>query len=474
MTAPKGTRARGLRRILTVGWAVVAAAAVALSGCATPHPHKPHAYDRGSVSHSVEARFGTAAGLGGRSDGVLVPTALDEGHPLSEEQAVVLALWNNALFHEALVELDLTRADLIQAGLLPNPEFAYWWPVPDKVFKYLFDFPIESLYLRPLRVKAAAAENERAAARLTQLALDLIRDTRLAYSDLHLARDRVKVAERALAVRERILELAELRLKDGVATPFEVSTARIDALRAAQDLVPVRQEVTVAGERLRNFTGLSGFTFPLVPDDAPFDPRLEFPVEELVAEAVATRPDAVAAEHAARAAAERLRVARIGWIRLLGIGDATSGLKRDHEFGPGLRMTVPIFNHGQGLIARADAELEQLERRRQTVQNQIVMDVRTAHARYLQARTELDFLRGKTRPEVEVALRRAEAAYKEGNTTYLIVLETNRQLIDTYAREAQLSADLRRAWAELERAVGRRLTAGLCDAPPKPAPGTTP
>ena len=40
-------------------------------------------------------------------------------------------------------------------------------------------------------------------------------------------------------------------------------------------------------------------------------------------------------------------------------------------------------------------------------------------------------MRGKTRPEVETAIRRAEAAYKEGNATYLIVLEANRQLVTT-------------------------------------------
>jgi cobalt-zinc-cadmium efflux system outer membrane protein len=32
-----------------------------------------------------------------------------------------------------------------------------------------------------------------------------------------------------------------------------------------------------------------------------------------------------------------------------------------------------------------------------------------------------------------------------------------RQLIDTQVREAQLNADLRRAWAELERSTGKRL-----------------
>ena len=424
-----GTRAAA-RRSLSV-------LALLLAGCTTTSKQ-----DRGTVSSAVESRFGTGVGTPRSFGEVLLPKELDEGQPLAEEQAVLLALWNNAAFQEALVELDLTRADLVQAGLLPNPEFVYYWPVPDKPFKYLIDFPIEAIWLRPIRLKAADAENERAGGKVTQLALDLIRDTRQAYADLRLAHDRVKVAERAVAVRERIAQMAETRLKAGDASPLEVSTARIDALCAAQDLTPVRYDVTVAQERLRNLLGLSGFSFPIYPDGVPFDQRTEVPVDDLVAEAVASRPDAIAAKYATQAAAERLRIAKLGWVRFLGLLDATSGRNTGHDFGPALRMTVPIFNRNQGGIARAEAEMDQLDRRRQTVHNQIVMDVRTAFARYQQARAELDFLQQKTRPEVETALARAEAAFKEGNVTYLIVLEVNRQLIDTFAREAQLHADL--------------------------------
>ena len=376
---------------------------------------------------------------------------------MTEEEAVVLALWNNALFHEQLVELDLTKADLVQAGLLPNPEFVYYFPAENKPFKYLIDFPIEAIWLRPLRVKAAVAENERASARLTQLALDLIRDTRQGYADLQLADDRVKVAERSVELRENILSLAEARLKAGDASELDVSTARTDALLARQDLVRTRYEVTVAAERLRNLTGLSDSGIAIVSDNTTFDPRTTTTVEELVAEAVAARPDAVAAASAAGASAERVRIARLSWVRFLGLIDATSGRATGHELSAAFRMTVPIFNRNQGGIGRAEAELDQLTRRQLTVHNQIVQDVRTAFARYQQARAELDLLKRKTRPEVEATIRRARAAFEKGGVTYVIVLETNRQLIDTYTREAQLYAELRRAWAELERSVGRKL-----------------
>jgi cobalt-zinc-cadmium efflux system outer membrane protein len=438
---------------VTVPRSLLFALTAALAGCATPP-----GVGRPEVSQAVEARFGEPVNATGpRQTGAIVPESLQRGEPITEEQAVVLALWNNALFHELIVELDLTKADLVQAGLLPNPEFVYYWPEPDKPLRYLLDFQLESIWLRPLRIKAAVAENERASAKLAQLAIDLIRDTRQAYADLQLAHDRVKVAERAVSLRENILALAEARLKAGDASRLDVSTANIDVLRARQELVRTRFDVPVAEERLRNLTGLSATAAPLVPDNAAFDPHTDAEVESLVSEAVATRPDAVSAERAAGAAAERLRIARLGWVRFLGWLDASSGRNTGHEVGPALRMTVPIFNRNQGGIGRAEAELEQLERRRLTVNNLIVQDVRTAYARYRQARAEMDVLRQKTRPEVEAAIRLAEAAFAKGNVTYLIVLENNRLLIDTYLRQAQLDAELRRAWAELERSIGRKL-----------------
>lgn len=432
-------------------------AVVASFGCAGTRPSG----DASSVSRSVDERFGQRLCPNGAVDEPIVPPGLSLGQPLVEDQAVLLALWNNPAFLELLVDLKLTRADLVQAGLLPNPEIVFTFGVQDKPFKYLFDFPIESLWLRPIRIAAAEQENARACARLTQAALDLIRDTRQAYADVALARERLRVAEQAVALRGRIADLAATRLKAGDASVQDAATARTDALQAKQDSTRIGFEVPLAEARLKNLTGLAGMTAPLVLDADRPDPMSEFDADALVAEAIQTRPDAIAAEFAVQAAAKRAEFARLFWFRFLGILDATSGRVTGHEFSPAFRVTIPIFNRNQGGVARADAELEQAVRRKLSVQNQIVLDVRLAHTRHLQSRSELVVLRESVRPEVEAGIQRAEKAFSNGNVSYLIVLEITRQLIDTYTREAQLRADLRRAWADLERSVGRRL-----DTPP--------
>lgn len=443
---------------------VVLAVVVGIAGCQTA----PHAPDRTTVATHLAQRVGHTLPCHTVPWQLALPpgASLDDG--ITDDEAVAIALWNNAAFQELLVDLGLARGDLIQAGLLPNPEFVYFFGVTDKPFKYAFELPIEAIWLRPIRVKSAAKEADRTADRLTQAGLDLMRDVRQAYADVVLAKERVRVAGEAVKLRGRISELAEKRLKAGDISPQEAATARIDALQAEQDATRIGYDVPVLEERLRNLMGIGPLRGPLPLDPSPPPPCREFDVDALTQEAMAARPDALAAAEAVAAARARLRFAKLGWVRLLGIADATSGRATGHEFGPALRFTVPLFNWNQGNVARAEAELERAVRNQQTVAYQIILDVQRAYLQYRQACAELDVLLTKVRPEVEGNVRRAQAAYQEGNVPIFVVLEATRQLLDNHLREAVLHGDLRRFLAELERGVGRRF------APPPPAQQTNP
>jgi cobalt-zinc-cadmium efflux system outer membrane protein len=442
-----------------------------LAGCQTA----PRAPDRSMVAANLAQRVGHTVPCHTDAEITLPPGAsLDDG--ITEDEAVSIALWNNAAFQELLVDLGLARGDLIQAGLLPNPEFVYYWPMSDKPYKYLFEFPIEAIWLRPIRVQSAAREADRTAERLTQAGLDLMRDVRQAYADVVLANERVRIAGESVKLRGTIAQLSEKRLRAGDISPQEAATARIDAFQAQQDLARIAYDIPVLEERLRNVMGIGPLRCPLKLDPSPLPPCWRLDGDALSQEATRSRPDALAAAEAVAAAEARLRFARIGWVRVLGIADATSG-ENGHVLGPALRFTVPLFNRNQGGIARAEAELERAIRNQKTVEYQIILDVQRSNLQFQQAWAELEVLRRQVRPEVEGAVRNAQGGYQEGDVPIFIVLETTRQLLDNYLREAQLHGDLRRYWAELERSVGRRIPThiGPGDAgtkpPTLPAPG---
>ena len=471
MATPLAARRRPLNLILAVLLAAIQA------GC----HHAPVGCTECCVGRGVEYRMGhqLCQTSGARCEAFLPPgVSLDDG--LTVDEAIAVALCNNAAFQDLLVELRLANADLIQAGLLPNPEVAYFFSVSDKPYKYLVDFPVESLWLRPLREDAALEEVARVRDRLVQAALDLIREVRWAYADLLLAESRQRIGDEAIELRGEVAAIGETRLQAGDIAPQETSAARIDALQARQDALRLAFDAELARERLRNVLGMPEIRAPFRLEPITDKTSPVFSAETLVAEALASRPDMQAATQAVDAAESRLRVAKVGWFRLLGIADATSGRQTGHEFGPGLRATLPIFHWNEGAIARAEAEVERAARQRRTLHDTICLEVRRAYLQHEQSRVTLEHVRKVIRPEVDAAIKQTQIAYREGNTTYVVVLEATRQLLDSYLREAQLQTDHWRATAELERAVGRRLVAIApateLESPPHPevvAPGTT-
>jgi cobalt-zinc-cadmium efflux system outer membrane protein len=124
------------------------------AGCRTAEPHAP---DRLTVGADLSRRVGHALPERTPPGAACLPPGASFDDGLTEDEAVAVALWNNAAFQELLVDLGLTRGDLIQAGLLPNPELLVYFPAPDKPIRYLFDFALESLWLRPIRLEIAAA-----------------------------------------------------------------------------------------------------------------------------------------------------------------------------------------------------------------------------------------------------------------------------------------------------------------------------
>lgn len=78
-----------------------------------------------------------------------------------------------------LAELGVAKADLVEAGLIRNPVFSILFPLGPKQLEFTLTWPIEALWQRPRRVAAAQLDVARAAERLVQGGLDLVRDVRL-------------------------------------------------------------------------------------------------------------------------------------------------------------------------------------------------------------------------------------------------------------------------------------------------------
>ncbi len=393
---------------------------------------------------------------------ISIPESVSIADGLSEDEAVTLALWNNAAFQETLADLGLSRADLVNAGMLPNPTFSMLIPVGAKPLELTAKYPFEILWLRPKRVAAAKLDYERTAQRLVQSGLDLIRDVRVAFADVMLADERLKSATETQSLNTGIADVARARLRAGDASELEAAQADVDVVQAQEQLKRTRQDAQMSRERLRNLLGLglSQWTEQIAASALPG--RLEYSVDVLLTNALVARPDLRAAEVGLEAAGQRIGLAHAETFTLaagLNGKDVGSGSAKEFLIGPTVDLAVPILNQNQGGVAQARAKFEKAARQFYTVRDRIVLEVRESHARLLQAEESLNQWQERILPPLQSAVRQAEKTYAAGNVSYLFVLEASRRLFDARAKVATATADLRRARAELERGVGRSLSA---------------
>ncbi|MBX7166270.1 MAG: TolC family protein [Pirellulales bacterium] len=431
---------------------------------------------RASVSEQLSCRTGHGLGADKPPCQALIPAGivLDDG--LTEDEAVTLGLWNNPAYQELLADLLLTRADIIAAGQLANPQITSLFPVGVKQWEFFLILPIDAIYLRPRRVLVAQLEDQRVAERLVQDGLNVIRDVRVAYIDLLLAEQRYQLALYGENLRQEFKRVAEARLRAGAVAELEVSPIRLDTLANVEEVARTARDIDLARERLRFRLGLATFDVPLrtAPPAAIQLPPLDR--EGLVGLATSSRPDLRAAQLAFSAAAERHTLSLYDYFNTGAfLPDINSRGEKGFEAGPGLRFDLPILNQNQGNRARAMAQAERLRRTYVLLRDTAANEVRLAYYQLEQAEQTLAIWKEQVVPQAQAAVEHARAAMLEDNVAMLAVFDTTRQLLNSRARELDAEAALRRAVAELERSVGRRLlfdgpsAATIESIPPPPA-----
>lgn len=433
---------------------ILAFALLASFGCAAPTTQ----VSRGPVDGALHER--THHGLGPKScpGTVSIPPIVDLNDGLTEEEAVAIALWNNRDLQALFATLGIAKGDLIQAGLLTNPQFNLLFPpIGSKQLEWTIFLPIEAFLLRKTRVTVAERDYQRVADELVQFGLNTARDTRLAYAELAFASDRYQLALEAVEVREGIASLAEKRLDAGDVSELEVLTARADAEQSRVEAVAFEEGVVQARERLRLVMGIATLNAPLDATPVPLPAAFDVDIEMLVAEAAETRPDLLAAGMLVAAATHRLELARKAYLRIDAVADGNHGGAGPSNVGPGLRVDLPIFNRNEGGIVRAEWELEQARNNYYAVHDRAMTEVRTSGSAVRQAYASQSILQGELLPTLRDSVVVAQKAYEDGGADYLLVLQSTQQYLNSRASELDLQAALARAFAELDRSVGRRV-----------------
>ena len=441
--------------MMRCGWpklAIVSTLALfALAGCA------PARIPPANPLTGIGKRTGLAVPPGPTSkEGANWPPGITPSGPMSSDDAAAIAIWNNKQLQADLASLGIARGDLIDAGLLKNPRLDMLPSVGTLPFDLLVNFPVEVFWQRRRRVAASEKAFELLATSLVQNGLNAVRDARLAHADLLLAHARQTAAQRAAGLRKRIAELTAARLRAGDISELDAMAAISDAAATEEQLTRMQREILVAEERLRFVLGLSTEGTTLAVSPSPIE-TAGLPVpSDLLEKAMGSRPDLKAAEIAVAAATkragwERSRIS-LAWAQL----NSREAINNGILTRPGINAEIPIFHRNQGLIARADADVEVAARLYIALRQRVAFEVREARELLAQAQVGLERMRGDVLPALKRTADLARQQYEQGDVAYLFVLEQTRGLTDAELRLADSEAAVRRGLAQLERSVGSK------------------
>ena len=309
---------------------------LSLAGCAARS-----AYDRARISDTLERRTGHPLRTDANSVGTETPAGIVLEDGLTPEEAVALALWNNAAFQADLAELGLARADLRDAGLLRNPLLTLLFPLGPKQFEATMNLPIDLIWQRPKRVAAASLNVERVASNLVDHGLNLVRNVFKACADLDWARTRAEVLKDSALVMKEIADLTSARERAGDISGLEAAAIGLQAARAAEDALAAARDAELAEESLRLLLGLGLERRALLLAAGPPPPQEPGEIADLLEAAYAFRPTLRAAELAVEAAgkssvgSDRRSSPFSAW------STSTARVKRASKWDPGCRSNCP-------------------------------------------------------------------------------------------------------------------------------------
>lgn len=188
----------------------------------------------------------------------------DGRSPLKVEQAVAMALRNNREIRSQVEQIGASRADLVQAGLLPNP-------VVGLTLRFPFD-PVSggsfvgaqvvqsftALWLRDGRMKAADARLNQTVLDISDKALRLVAEVKSSHARITFAQNALALSDETIATMQRLIDSLDARVRGGEGTPLDVNRAKQQQAKAQAEQALVIRDLAKERRRMLELIGFAG------------------------------------------------------------------------------------------------------------------------------------------------------------------------------------------------------------------------
>ncbi len=418
-----------------------------------------------AASLSIPDAAALAVEAGQLEHPILRPVTIDLRDGVNPDEAAVLAVLLNPALRADRDRRGLATAQLVQAGVLPNPQISYGRDyviggnTADTItaFGLSGSWDVSSLITLLPRIEAARA-NVRAvdldvawvewqAAQAARLSVYKVASLE---AQLAAAREADHALRENVATLKRAVDLHEMTALDLSAAESTSANARLTALSLEEDLAKER----LALNRAMGFPAGTPARIEPLPLPAHLDPPQE---SEMMVDLAHRRLDLVGLKKGYESEDANLRAAILAQFPRISLGfNRSTDTSNVQTLGFGVSVDIPIFDRNQGTIGTERATRQRLFDEFSDRLFQARSDIATATSDIRLLNRQVASAE-KAVPALERLVATAKSALAEGNTDVISYYNSRSDLILRRVELLKLKQQLIEAWIALEIASGRYL-----------------
>jgi outer membrane protein TolC len=455
-----GSRFRKTTTCLLKEWALLTL--VAASGCATYHPMP-------ITSEAVDAKLQPPDMAELRilaskiNHPILPPVKMKPNEGLTPNGAAVLAVLLNPSLRAIRGQRAVSSAQLLDAGLLPNPEVTYSLDVPTggntagrvNAYGLGLDWNVTSLISRTAKVGEAKARREAVDLDIAWQEWQVAQGAKAAVYQLSSLQSQIALLKQ---VRQRIAEnltYIQRAVADGSITVDTLNTAQAANSRANENLLELEKQADHQRLKLLRLIGLPVGTQIHMSKRVRLPSRVVLPKATTLIDGLEQRRlDLLALRRGYDSQEAAVRTAVLEQFpRITVVPTINRDTDNVRTTGFGIKIELPIFNRNQGKIAIERAT-------RQKLFDEYVNRVFETRSDIEQVESGIHFLNEQiaAAQASEANLRRVEENYRralaEGRTDALIYYSAWNDFIGVQTKVFDLEGQLAQAVVALELTTG--------------------
>jgi outer membrane protein TolC len=389
---------------------------------------------------------------------LLKPVHLDLAKGLTPDELAVVAVLTNPQLRAVRDQRGLAHAQVIQAGLLPNPVASYGLDKPTggndqgTVTAYAtgIGFDLTSLLTYSLRKEAAKSQAQAVDLDVAWQEWQVAQAARMAAYRLLALEEQLPLARKGMVEARRSLDAMTSAAKSGAVSQAEEASARATFEQARQTYLLASEGETRARQDLNQMLGLPPGSKPPLREGATLPDWRDIPDEQLLVQGLADRRlDLLAFRKGYESQDTQLRIAVRSQFPNIGIDLSHS---RDTSnivtTGYGIGISLPIFDRNQGRIAYERATRRQMYDEYQSR----LFDARAQVALIL---SRLDSVQRQlaTAEDTLSSLRATAEGYEKAKATGAVDLVSAQNAQQAYLSQAMTVASLKAERADLGIAI---------------------